>query len=69
MAKERSVTRSFQTAVVRMKDGTTKEFPNIPESTASTLCETLGLEVESVTEEMIIYGMPESVFLKYATRR
>lgn len=69
MAKEKCITRSFPTAVVKLKDGSEREFPNMTQEVAETICNSLNLVVESVTVQEFIYELPHSVFLKYATRR
>lgn len=69
MAKEKCITRSFPTAIVTLKDGSIKEFPNMSLETAETVCKSLNLDVETVKCMECIYAVPESVFLKHATRR
>lgn len=69
MAKEKCITRSFPTAVVTLKDGSIKEFPNMNLETAETVCKLLNLDVESVKCEEFVYAVPETVFLKHAIRR
>lgn len=69
MAKEKCITRSFPTAVVKLKDGSEREFPNMTQEVAEIICNSLNLVVESVTVQEFIYELPHSVFLKYATRR
>lgn len=69
MAKEKCITRSFPTAVVTLMDGSIKEFPNMNFETAESVCKALNLDVKSVKCEELVYAVPESVFLKHATRR
>lgn len=69
MAKEKCITRSFPTAIVTLKDGSVKEFPGMKQETAETVCKSLNLDVESVISQECVYAVPESVFLKHATRR
>lgn len=69
MAKEKCITRSFPTAVVKLKDGSEREFPCMKKDVAEVICNSLDLEVESVTIQEYVYELPQSVFLKYATRR
>lgn len=68
MAKEKCITRSFPTVVVKLEDGSAKEFPNMKQEDVETLCMSLNLPVESVFVKEIVYKLPHSEFLKYATR-
>lgn len=66
--KEALVTRSFVTTVVNVKgQEETMRFPNMHKQQVLLILSVQKLEVESISEEIVQYGMSESTFLENAS--